>query len=255
MKVRRTHAVMVLLGLALGVILLRTIFKSAAVGAVRSLNEKKSVSERVLEFGAPVHRRLGGRFGEIGVPYPPKKLVLLALKNERALEVWVADANGQFQFLKTYPILGASGTLGPKLAEGDCQVPEGLYKIESLNPNSLYHLALRIGYPNAADREHGTRDGRTNLGSDIMIHGKSASVGCLAMGDEAAEDLFVLAAETGIENIAVILSPVDFRVRGLPPGPPHVPEWTGEVYADIQREMAKLSGPKNALTPTLRADR
>lgn len=43
-----------------------------------------------------------------------------------------------------------------------------------------------------------------------MIHGKRCSVGCLAMGDEAAEDLFVLAAETGIENVSIILSPVDF---------------------------------------------
>ena len=246
---------MVLLGLALGAILLRTIFKSPAVGPVRSSNAKKSVSERVQEFGVPVHRRIGGRFGEIGVPYPPKKLVLLALKNERVLEVWVSDGVGQFRFLKTYPILGASGTLGPKLAEGDCQVPEGLYKIESLNPNSLYHLALRISYPNADDREHGTRDGRTNLGSDIMIHGKSASIGCLAMGDVAAEDLFVLAAETGIKNIEVILSPVDFRVRGLPSGLSHAPEWTAKVYTDIQREMAKLGGPKNALPPASRPDR
>jgi len=246
---------MILLGLALGAILLRTIFKSAAVGAVRSVNEKKSVSERIQEFEAPVHRRLGGRFGEIGVPYPPKKLVLLALKSERMLEVWVPDANGQYRFLKTYPILGASGTLGPKLAEGDCQVPEGLYKIESLNPNSLYHLALRIGYPNATDREYGARDGRTNLGSDIMLHGKSASIGCLAMGDEAAEDLFVLAAETGIGNIEVILSPVDFRVRGLPSGLSNAPEWTAGVYADIQREMAKLSDPKNAMPPVSRPDR
>jgi hypothetical protein len=38
------------------------------------------------------------------------------------------------------------------------------------------------------------KDGRKNLGSNIMIHGKNCSVGCLAMGDEAAEELFVLAA-------------------------------------------------------------
>ena len=44
-----------------------------------------------------------------------------------------------------------------------------------------------------------------------MIHGSSVSVGCLAMGDPAIEELFVLAAETGLENIKVILSPVDFR--------------------------------------------
>ena len=31
------------------------------------------------------------------------------------------------------------------------------------------------------------------------------------MGDPAIEELFVLAADTGIENIKAIFSPVDFR--------------------------------------------
>lgn len=247
MKIRKIHAIIVLVGLALGAILLRTLSKPA--GAVRSPDEKKTVQDRVAEFGALVHGRLGGHFYEIGVAYPPKKIVFLGLKRERVLEVWVAGASGRFVLLKTYPILGASGILGPKLAEGDRQVPEGLYKIESLNPNSLYHLSLRIGYPNAFDREMGRRDGRTDLGCDIMIHGSSASIGCLAMGDEAAEDLFVLAAETGIENIEVILSPVDFRIRELPSGGSHSPEWMGGVYADIQREIAKLSGQKPSMHP------
>jgi hypothetical protein len=43
-----------------------------------------------------------------------------------------------------------------------------------------------------------------------MIHGDARSRGCLAMGDPASEDLFVLAALTGIENVKVILTPVDF---------------------------------------------
>jgi hypothetical protein len=238
MKIRKIHAIIVLVGLALGAILLRTLSKPA--GAVRSPDEKKTVQDRVEEFGALVHGRLGGHFHEIGVAYPPKKVIFLGLKRERVLEVWVAGASGRFGLLKTYPILGASGLLGPKLAEGDRQVPEGLYKIESLNPNSLYHLALRIGYPNAFDREMGWRDGRADLGCDIMIHGSSASIGCLAMGNEAAEDLFVLAAETGIENIEVILSPVDFRVRELPAAGSHAPEWARELYDKIRMALDKI---------------
>jgi murein L,D-transpeptidase YafK len=159
----------------------------------------------------------------------------------------VSGKDGRLRFLRAYPIIAASGRLGPKLAEGDRQVPEGLYKIESLNPNSLYHLALRIGYPNAFDRKKGKLDGRTDLGCDIMIHGSDASIGCLAMGDQAAEDLFILVAETGIENIDVILSPVDFRLRDLPPDMPPVPEWTSEIYEDIRNELLKLGGQKNSL--------
>jgi hypothetical protein len=88
----------------------------------------------------------------------------------------------------------------------------------------------------------GKADERTNLGSDIMIHGQSASLGCLAMGDPAAEDLFVLTAETGVTNIEVILSPVDFRARQLPPNRPAAPPWTSRLYSDIQRELVKLKG-------------
>ena len=60
------------------------------------------------------------------------------------------------------------------------------------------------------------------------------------MGDEAAEDLFVLAAETGIDNVTVILSPVDFRQRELPANMPALPAWAPELYATIQRELGKL---------------
>ena len=60
------------------------------------------------------------------------------------------------------------------------------------------------------------------------------------MGDEAAEDLFVLAADTGIEQLAVILSPVDFRVRELPADRPTVPAWTATLYAEIRSALEGL---------------
>ena len=57
-----------------------------------------------------------------------------------------------------------SGTLGPKLREGDGQIPEGIYGIGYLNPNSSYYLSLKVTYPNASDRARAKKDGRTNLG-------------------------------------------------------------------------------------------
>lgn len=214
-------------------------WKSSTVSEPPGENALKTVSDRVKEFGSVVRHRLLPRFAEIGVAYPPSRIVFVGLKDERDLEVWVSDG-GALRYLKTYPILGASGHSGPKLAEGDLQVPEGVYRIELLNPNSRYHLSLRVSYPNAFDRAKAELEGRVNLGGDIMIHGKTASIGCLAMGDEAAEDLFVLAAETGVENISVILSPVDFRVRTLPETPALVPEWTPELYRQIESELLKL---------------
>ena len=120
------------------------------------------------------------------------------------------------------------------------QVPEGLYRIESLNPNSTYHLALRVNYPNQFDKARGKLDAREDLGCDIMIHGKDCSIGCLAMGDKAAEDLFILAAKAGIRNVSVILTPVDFRVRELPGNMPPVPDWTPELYQQVETELIKL---------------
>jgi murein L,D-transpeptidase YafK len=126
------------------------------------------------------------------------------------------------------------------LREGDRQVPEGIYPIELLNPNSRFHLSLRIGYPNPFDRAKAKDEGRQRLGGDIMIHGNSVSIGCLAMGDPAAEDLFVLAADTGIKHITVILSPVDFRTGAALPDTEKLPAWTKPLYQEIKARLAEL---------------
>jgi len=174
------------------------------------------------------------------IPYPPQKVILVGLKHEKILEVWACGEKNQYNLIRTYPILAASGRLGPKLKEGDRQVPEGLYRIESLNPNSMFHLSLRINYPNDFDHQQAKRENRTNLGGDIMIHGSNVSIGCLAMGDETAEDLFILATETGIKNVSVILSPIDFRKSTLPEVMHTLPEWTDVLYEHIKRELSKL---------------
>lgn len=239
-RIKRIHIFLALLGFVVCAIPFRTKIRSSAVSAIQILKGRRSVADRLREFGTTVHDRLAANFKEVGISYPAKRIILLGLKQERVLEVWISDGATGFGHLKTYPILAASGTIGPKLAEGDQQVPEGIYDIESLNPNSLYHLSLRVGYPNTFDRERARLDGRNDLGSDIMIHGKSVSIGCLAIGDQAVEDLFVLVAETGIENVRLVLSPIDFRSRDLPAALPNMPGWTPELYANIRNEMNNL---------------
>jgi hypothetical protein len=224
----------------IGLVPVRARVGAAVAGALRTMKGRKTVEDRVAEYGKSVHGRLEPRFREIGIAYPPKSMTLVGLKQERILEVWVAPEAGEMRLLKRYPVLAASGRLGPKLKQGDEQVPEGLYRIESLNPNSLFHLSLRVNYPNAFDRAKGAQDGRTHLGSDIMIHGDAVSVGCIAIGDEAAEELFVLAAETGVDKISVILSPVDFRVRKLPPKVPPLPAWVSELYPQVEKALSGL---------------
>lgn len=207
--------------------------------------ELKTIDDRVAEFGDIVGTRLAPLFDAAGVPYPPAAVTLIGLKRERLLEVHAARSDGLFRLVCTYPILAASGSPGPKLREGDRQVPEGIYSVPELNPNSLFHLALRLDYPNDFDSAHGAADGREDLGSDIMIHGDARSRGCLAMGDQAAEDLFVLAALTGIGNIRVILAPEDFRLVD-PRVPADAPPWTPELYALIKRELVNYPAPQGS---------
>jgi murein L,D-transpeptidase YafK len=97
-----------------------------------------------------------------------------------------------------------------------------------------------VGYPNKFDKDKGRLDGREFLGSDIMIHGAAASIGCIAIGNEAAEEVFAVAALAGIQNVSVILSPVDFRIKDMAPRTTNMPPWTPELYGQIQRELKKL---------------
>jgi hypothetical protein len=205
---------------------------------------EKTVEDRLKEYGPAARARLKTYFDAKHVPYPPARLTLVGLKQEKILEIYAAGTNQELQFIRAYPILGASGGPGPKLREGDRQVPEGIYPVEWLNPNSLYHLSFRIGYPNDFDREQAKLESRTNLGGDIMLHGGSGSVGCLAMGDPAAEDFFVLAADTGISNITIILSPVDFRQGKSVAIDEKFPKWTERLYATIKARLNELPPDK-----------
>ncbi|MCH2175504.1 MAG: hypothetical protein MK193_07235 [Lentisphaeria bacterium] len=140
----------------------------------------------------------------------PSQICLIGLKHEQSLEVW-SKQKGQHVLLHRYPFTGFSGKLGPKLKSGDLQIPEGLYKISFLNPNSRFYLSMKVDYPNDFDKEVAESDGREDLGGDIFIHGKEATIGCIPIGDRAIEELYLLAYLVGIENIDVILSPNDLR--------------------------------------------
>lgn len=177
--------------------------------------KRRSVEDVVTTYGDDARARLKPNFKKAKIAYPPEKVTFIGLKEEKVLIVFANTKDGGMKEVLRYPILAASGVAGPKLKQGDGQVPEGFYKIEAFNPNSKYHLALRVSYPNDEDRMHGKKDKRTNLGGDIMIHGNECSIGCLAMGDTAIEELFVLACDSGRENIDVILAPCNLVEKDL----------------------------------------
>jgi murein L,D-transpeptidase YafK len=58
-----------------------------------------------------------------------------------------------------------------KEREGDGRTPEGSYTVDARNPQSAFHLSLRISYPDAADKARAASLG-VSPGGDIYIHGR-----------------------------------------------------------------------------------
>jgi murein L,D-transpeptidase YafK len=207
-----------------------------AAAALPAALKAATVEERLAEFGAAARARMAPSFAAARIGYPPSRAVLVGLKAERRVELYAAGPRGELRYVRSYRVLAASGSFGPKLRVGDLQVPEGFYRIVSLNPDSRYHVSLRLDYPNARDRRRAEAEGRSDLGGDIMIHGSNVSIGCLALGDPAAEELFALAADMGAPQLSVILSPIDFRrASGATPVRPWLPDLYGELRAALEQ--------------------
>lgn len=147
-------------------------------------------------------------YNEKNILHPAAEVYVRVFKRDRVLEVWVRPMDGdRFQLLKTYGICALAGKPGPKRRQGDAQVPEGFYYIDLFNPESEYHLSMRINYPNTRDAvvNRGNR-----LGGDIYIHGGCRSDGCLAVTDGGIEELYWIALEAramGQQNIPVHIFP------------------------------------------------
>ena len=182
----------------------------------------RSIDQALYTFAPAAIDQLKPYFKKAGVSYPPQEIVLIAIKDEKKMELWARDF-GPFKLIRPYTIKAASGMRGPKLKQGDRQVPEGIYDF---------------------DREHAQVDGRSDLGGDIFIHGKSVSAGCLARGDAAIEELFVLAAHVGTDNIKVVIAPSDPRLRPLDTTHHSLPYWTGELYDQVTREIFTITQAK-----------
>lgn len=203
---------------------------------------RPTVEGQIAAYGPSARERLNPIFAAHQIQYPPRKVAFLAIKATKQLEVYCKGNGDTYQFVCTYPILGASGKLGPKLREGDRQVPEGIYKL-SLEPNTPYHLALRLNYPNDADLSRARADRRENPGSDILIHGTTGSIGCIAVGDQASEDLFVLVHDAHDQKTDLIIAPVDLRDSPPPPQQQTDPSWLPTLYGEIRAAMSAFPRP------------
>jgi hypothetical protein len=209
----------------------------AQLRALYPLWRGNRTTEQVVErYSDIADERMKPAFAKAGVPFPPERISLLAFKEERVMELW-AWHQAKWVHVLDWPVLGASGKSGPKLREGDKQVPEGYYRVTLLNPNSNFHLSMKLDYPNAFDRKHATGDGRDRLGGNIFIHGTKSSVGCLAIGNESIQELYTLAARIGIKNIETIIAPYDLRHHKAVKRETD-PAWVDELYAELGKRLA-----------------
>ncbi len=131
---------------------------------------------------------------------PPTVDHVVVLKKQHKLLLLSGD-----QIVKTYSVALGSGGLAPKRREGDDKTPEGIYRIDSRNPASRFHLALHISYPDESDKEQARKRG-VKPGGDIMIHGLGPefeylgekqhlydwTAGCIAVTDSEIEEIWRL---------------------------------------------------------------
>ncbi len=163
-----------------------------------------AIASLVLAWATPQNKPMR----ELFHAYPPKTLFIRAFKQEKELEVWAGTR--KLRLVKTYPILAASGVAGPKLQRGDRQVPEGWYHVDRFNPKSRFHLSLGLNYPNQADL---VRSAGRDPGDDIFIHGSNVSIGCLAMGDPAIEEIYGVARDVKSRIQVLILPGRSFEAK------------------------------------------
>lgn len=233
------------------VILCISLLSFECMGMSSHLPTNRAVDKVVAKYSITKEPLLMAKFLKSGVTYPPKKIALLAFKKEQNIELWAQDSSQSWRYISSYPLTAYSGILGPKLKENDGQIPEGIYKLTMFNPFSRWHLSLMINYPNDFDRSHALREGRHKLGGDIFIHGKNSSVGCLAIGDNAIEQIFLLSRRVGLQNVELIIAPNDLRKSQAATSYFNQPRWLPELYQKIRYALDKYPLKKN--TQTLRS--
>ena len=216
------------------------LFRNKIIGLFFSSKEKQTIESIVEKYNPKVKASLQNNFAKNNIESNDFEMAILAFKKEQILEVIVRkNENESWKLLKMYPFTAFSGKIGPKLKNGDKQIPEGIYQMEYLNPNSKYHLSIKVNYPNAFDREKAKLDGRTDLGGDIMIHGKNVTIGCIPVGDKNIEEIFILATKTKNKHFPIIIAPHDFRTNKTFPEIEAI-SWEKDLYKNIAKELTNF---------------
>ncbi len=116
--------------------------------------------------------------------------------------------------LKKYAVSLGRVPIGPKQREGDKKTPEGIYHILLHKPDSSYHRALQVSYPELEDVARARSQG-VNPGSEIMVHGlpngwgligrahllSDWTAGCIAVTNPEIEEIYTAVADGTVIEI------------------------------------------------------
>ena len=154
--------------------------------------------------GTPNVAVLQERLRDKGVSLAEPILIRI-FKAESELEIWKQKGDAYVLFA-TYPICHWSGTIGPKLRDGDRQAPEGFYTVTRSQTRHVgrWPKSLDIGFPNILDQS------QARTGSSILIHGGCSSIGCFAMTNPVSDEIHqvtVAAIESGEQIVPVHVFP------------------------------------------------
>jgi murein L,D-transpeptidase YafK len=154
--------------------MLQSVFLASASGLFRSGDMKL----RIFLVAMLAVSAVGGTVFALDEPVTPLSDGVSAdsIVVEKSTHQMSLFRNGEL--LRTYKIALGRGGPERKSQEGDARTPEGAYYIDSRNPQSGFHRALHVSYPNAIDVAAAHARG-LSAGSDVEVHGIRNRLGWL----------------------------------------------------------------------------
>ncbi|HEX4892622.1 MAG TPA: murein L,D-transpeptidase family protein [Hyphomicrobiaceae bacterium] len=151
------------------------------------VERQRAYSRGALLPATPDVSQLSARLASKGLA-KGNPIYIRIFKASSELELWMLRGD-QYVLLDVYPICHWTGTLGPKLREGDRQSPEGFYSVSARQMRLVgrWRSAFNLGFPNAYDQLN------KRTGSYILVHGGCSSTGCFAMTDLVQDEIYGLA--------------------------------------------------------------
>jgi murein L,D-transpeptidase YafK len=127
--------------------------------------------------------------------------LIVIVKHRRLLQLLHRD-----RVMRTYRVALGKNPVGHKRERGDGRTPEGFYTIDYKKPESPFHVALHIDYPNGRDRAEAAARG-ADPGGAIYIHGQPTQAaelvffrlkfaredwtdGCVALTNVAMDEIY-----------------------------------------------------------------